>query len=65
MGVNSLPDEIVADLDLSKGVNLANSVISAIPKFINLRLLSLDATGKPNIAFDPSIRANSLKGTER
>ena len=65
MGVKSHPDEIVADLDPSKRVNLANSVISELPKFINLRLLSFDATGKPNISFVPSTRAKSLNGTGR
>ena len=65
MGVKSLPGEIVADLDPSKRVNLANSVISESPKFINFGLLSFDETGKPNIAFSPSTGAKSLNGTGR
>ena len=65
VGVKSLPDEIVADLDPSKWVNLVNSIISESPNFRNIRLLSFDATGKPNIAFTPSIRAKSLNVTQR
>ena len=65
MGVKSLPGEIVADLDPSKRVNLANSIISESPKFINIGLLYFDATGKVNIDFAPSTRAKSLNGTWR
>ena len=65
MGVKSLPDEIVADLDPSKRENLANFIISKSPKFINLGLLSFNATGKLNIAFYLSTRVNDLKGTGR
>ena len=46
-------------------MNLANNVISESPRFINLRLPSFDATGKPNIAFDTSTRAKSLNGKGR
>ena len=65
MGVRSLSDEIVADLDPSIRVNLANSIISKSPRFINFGLLTFDATGKPNIAFPPSTRAKSLNGMQR
>ena len=65
MGVKSLPGEIVADLEPSKRVNLANYVISKSPKFINLGLPFFDATGNPNITFAPSTRAKSLNGTGR
>ena len=65
MGVKSLPGEIVTDLDPSKLVNLANSLISESKKFIILGLLSIDATSKVNTAFVPSTRAKSLNGTER
>ena len=65
MGVKSLPDKIVADFDPSIRVNLANSIIGESPKFINLGLLTFDATGKPNIAFAPSTRAKYLNGTRR
>ena len=65
MGVKSLPDKIVADLDLSIWVNLVNSVLGEIPKFINIRLPTFDATGKQNINSAPSTRANPLNGTWR
>ena len=65
VGVKSLPGEIVADLDPSKLVNLASSVISESPKFINLRLMSFNTTGIPNIALTPSTRSKSLNGTWR
>ena len=65
MGVKSLPNEIFADLDPSIRVNLTNSIISEIPKFINLGLLTFNATGIPKIAFSPSTRAKYLNGTQR
>ena len=65
VGVKSLPSGIVADLDPSKRVNLANSIIRKNQKMINFGLLSFDALGKPNIAFALSIRANSLNSTWR
>ena len=65
VGVKSLPDEIVAHLDPNIQVNLENSIISESPKFINLGLLTFDATGKPNIAFSPSTRAKYLNGMRR
>ena len=52
-------------MDPSKRGNLANSVISKSPKFINIGLLSFDATVKSNIAFAPSTRSNSLNGEGR
>ena len=63
--MKSLPDEIVANLYPSIRVNLANYIISEIPKFINIGLLTFHTTGKPNIAFTPSTRAKSLNGTRR
>ena len=65
MGVKTLPGKIITDLDPSKRLNLASSVLSEIPKFINFGLPSFNATDKPNIAFAPSTRAKSLNGTER
>ena len=65
MGVKNLPDEIVTDLDPSIQINLANSIISESPKFINLGLLNFDAIGKLNINFTPSTRSKSLNGTQR
>ena len=65
MGVKSLPDKIIADLDPSIRVNLVNSVLSEIPSFKNLGLPTFNATGKPNIAFAPSTRAKSFNGTQR
>ena len=40
LGVKSIPDKIVADLDPSIQVNLANSVFSEIPMFKSLELPS-------------------------
>ena len=65
VGMKSLPSEIVADLDSRKWVNFANSSIRKSPKFINIGLLSFDATGKPNIALAPSTRAKFLNGIRR
>ena len=65
MGLKSIPGEIVTDLDPSKRVNLASSVLSESPKFINFALLSFNATGKPNSVFVPSTIAKSLNVTER
>ena len=64
MGVKSLPGEIVTDLDPRKRMNLASSVLSKSPKFINFGLLSLNTPGKPNSVFTPSTRAKSLNGTD-
>ena len=64
-GVKSLPGEAVNDLDPSKWVNLASSVLSESPNFIDFGLLSFNATGKPNSVFAPSTRAKILNGTER
>ena len=63
--MKSLSDKIVADLDPSIQVNLANSVLSESPKFKNLRLPTFDATGKQKIDFATSTRAKSLNGTRR
>ena len=65
VGVKSLPDKIVADLDPSIRVNLVNSIISESPKFIDFGLLTFDATDKPNIAFTLSTRDKSSNGTGR
>ena len=65
MGVKSLPGEIVTDLDPSKRVNLARSVLSKNPKFINFGLPSFNAKYKPNFAFSPSTRAKPLNSMER
>ena len=65
VGVKSLPDKIVADLDPSIRVNIANFIISESPKIINLGLSTFDATGKPNTAFAPYTRAKYLSGTRR
>ena len=53
VGVKSLPDEIVTDLDPSIQVNLANSITSKSPKFINIGIPNFNAMGKPNITFAP------------
>ena len=56
-GVKSLPNKIVADLDLSTRVKLVNSVLSKIPKFKNLGILTFDATSKKHTDFAPSNRS--------
>ena len=63
MGVKNIPGEIVADLDPNKRVNLASSVLSKIPQFINNGLPSFNAKGKPKSAFAPSTKEKSLNGT--
>ena len=65
VGVKSLPNKIIADLDPSIRMNLANSVLSKIPKFKNLGLLNFDATGKQNIDFTSSTEAKSLNSAWR
>ena len=59
------PGKIVPDLDPSKWVNLANSVISEIPKLKSLRLHAVDPTDIRNVNFVTSTRANSLSGTRK
>ena len=65
VGVKIVLGKIVADLDPSKRVNLANSVLIKNPRFKVLRLLAVDATDRRNIDFAPSTRANSLSGTRK
>ena len=65
VGVKSLPDKIVVDLDPSIRVNLANSVFSERPKFKILGLPTVNATDIHNLDFPPSTRAKSLNGTRR
>ena len=55
--------EIVPDLDPSKQVKLANSVLSKRPKFKSLGLPTVDATDIRYINFISSTRANNLSGT--
>ena len=43
-------------------MNFASSFLGESPKFIYFRLLSVNATGKPNSVFSPSTRADSLNG---
>ena len=65
MGVKSLPDKIVADLDPSIRVNLGNGVLGESPKFINIGLPTFDVTDIRNLYFAPSTRAKSLNGTRK
>ena len=65
VGVKSVLGEIVADLDPSKRVNLANSVLSESPKFKSLRLPAVDVTDIRNLDFALSTRAESLSGTRK
>ena len=62
-GVKGVLGEIVPDLDPSKGVNLANSVLSDSPKFKSLGLPAVNATDIHNIYFVSSTIAKSLSGT--
>ena len=64
-GVKSVPGEIVPDLDPSKRVNLANSVLTESPKLKNLGLPAVDATDIGNINFVSSTRARILSGTRK
>ena len=61
VGVKSLPNKIVADLDLSMRVNLANSVLSEILKFKNLGLPTFDVMGKQN---ETTAYSNHIKNYE-
>ena len=65
VGVKSVLGEIVADLDPSIQVNLANSILSKRPKFKSLGLPAVDATDIRNLDFAPSTRAKSLSRTRR
>ena len=65
VGVKSVLSEIVAYLDPSKRVKLANSVLSKIPKFKSLGLPAVDATDIRNIDFSPYTRAKSFSGTRK
>ena len=65
MGVKSLPDKIVADLDPSTRANLANLVLRESPRFKNTGLPTFDTTGIHNTNFTPSTRLKYLNGTRR
>ena len=54
ISVKCLPGEVVTNLDPSKRMNFASSILGESPKFIDFRLLSVNATGKPNSVFAPS-----------
>ena len=64
-GSKSVLGEIVADLDPSIQVNLANSVLSESPKFKSLGLPAVYATDIRNLGFAPSTRANRLSKTRK
>ena len=63
VGVKTLPGKIITDLDPSKRMNFASSVIRKSTKFIYFGLLTFNATSKQNSFFGPSTRTNSLNGT--
>ena len=63
LGVNSLPDKIVADFDLSIRVNLANSFLSKSPKLKSLGIPTANATDIHNLDFPPPTRVKSLNRT--
>ena len=64
IGVKSLPGKIVTDLDPSRWMNLANSILGESTKLIDLGIYSFNATGKPNFVFSSSTRAESLNVTQ-
>ena len=65
LGVKSVLGEIVPDLDPSKRVCLANSVLSESLKFKNLGLPAINATDIRNVDFFSSTRSNSLSGMRK
>ena len=64
VGVKSIPDKIVADLDPSIRVNFANSVLGESHKFKNFGLPTFDEMGIHNIDFSPSTIAKILNGIQ-
>ena len=44
-------------------MNFASSILGESPKFIDFRILSVNATGKPNFIFVPSNIEERLNGT--
>ena len=65
VGVKSVLGQIVADLDPSKRVNLANYVFSESSKFKSLGPPAVDATDIRNFDFASYTRATSLSGTRK
>ena len=65
MGVKSIFPELGKDPDPSVQVNLANSVLSKIPKFITLGYPTLETVDIRNIDFVTSTRAKNLNGLRR
>ena len=65
VGVKIIPEKIVADLDPSIQVTLANSVLSKIPKFKILGIPTVDAMDIRNLDFSPSTRAKILNRKRR
>ena len=65
MGVESLPDEIVPDLDPRKRVKLVNFILSESPKFKILGITAVDLTDIRNLDIASSTRANNLRGMRK
>ena len=63
ISVKRLPGEVVTDLDPSKRMNFASSVLGKSPKFVDFRLSSVNVTGKTNPVFSPSDRSESFNNT--
>ena len=61
VGVKFLPEKIVADLDLSIRVTLANCILSEIPKFKSLGLPTFNATDIRNLDFPPLYSSEKLE----
>ena len=60
VGVKSILSEIVKEFDSSGQMNLANSVLREIPKFISLRHPTAETADIRSIDFATSTRAKSL-----
>ena len=65
MGVKSIFPELGKEPDPSVQVNLTNSVLSNIPKFITLGHPNIETADIRNIDFATSTRANNLNGLRR
>ena len=58
-----LVSEVVTDLDPSKRINLASSVLGKSPKFMDFGISSVNATSKQKSVLTPSTIAEILNST--
>ena len=63
VGVKTLPGKIITDLDPSKRMNFASSVIRKSTKFIYFGLLTFNATSKQKSVLTPSTISEILNST--